>query len=288
MGNPREIERTAQDVNRRVFLGEPIRGALLWSFAGSTADAMVQYWTPDDMLFFVDKAQKGNATSVLEMMDKAAETSWMMNMGPEKAGIISRIIEEKQPERVLEVGTFLGYMTISMAQALPDNASVVTIEKDETNHAAAVKIMTKALGNLENARVPVESWLGASSEVLESAQFRKRHKRGLPFELVLFDHWKPEYATDLRRLERLGYVGKGTVFLADNVIFPGAPELLSYLGVPFSPVQDKVSGQECLAPSEEAGKGTVFESNGWQTKLLTVPFEYRPDTPDAVSYSVRL
>jgi predicted O-methyltransferase YrrM len=69
---------------------------------------MWQQWTPEDMLFYVSKAQPGNATSVLEQMDRAAETSWMMNMGSEKGRLIQAIITEKQPTRVLEIGTFLG------------------------------------------------------------------------------------------------------------------------------------------------------------------------------------
>ena len=34
--------------------------------------------------------------------------------------------------------------------------------------------------------------------------------------------------------------------VADNVLFPGAPELLDYLHVPYVPATDAVSGQACL------------------------------------------
>ena len=251
------------------------------------AGAMWQQWTPEDMLFYVDKAQKGNVTSVLASMDEAAETSWMMNMGPKKGHIVSEIIYELKPKRVLEIGTFLGYMSIYMSEALPDGSLLVTIEKDEVNHAAAVSIMTKAFGNLSSARVPIDSWLGASSAVLESRAFRSKYGGEAPFDLVLMDHWKPEYARDLKLLERLGLVAQGSVVLADNVIFPGAPELLAYLGVPHAATEDEVSGQECLRTTPEALRGAEYNANGWRTKLLPVPFEYRPLTPDAISYSVR-
>jgi predicted O-methyltransferase YrrM len=84
-------------------------------------------------------------------------------------------------------------------------------------------------------------------------------------------------------------VRPGTVVLADNVVFPGAPELLAYLGVPFEVSTDEVSGQECLAVSAATSQPTAaYVSHGWKSRLLSVPFEYRPLTPDAISYSERL
>lgn len=270
--------------------------------------AMWQQWTPDDMLTYVERyGHYENSTSVLAAMDKAAETSWMMNMGPEKAKFIADLIADLQPRSVLEIGTFLGYMTISMAQALADGSRIVTIEKDETNHAAATLIMKKALAGFPSGRVGVDSWLGPSSSVLESPEFQRLYPGGGSrkgggsgsFDLVLMDHWKPEYAADLKRLEKLGLIRKGTVVLADNALFPGAPELLAYLGVPFGIATDEASGQECLtsplllpnANATTTGAGPMspwVQSAGWKTRLVPVPFEYRPLTPDAISYSVRM
>jgi predicted O-methyltransferase YrrM len=107
-------------------------------------------------------------------------------------------------------------MAISMAIALPPSALLVTIEKDPVNHAAAAQILAKALGidalelapgydrvsgGASSADWPVlprsqpsarvESWRGASGEVLEGSAFQRRHARK-PFDLVLMDHWKPE------------------------------------------------------------------------------------------------
>ena len=123
--------------------------------------------------------------------------------------------------------------------------------------------------------------------MLESREFQKRHGRQ-PFDLVLMDHWKPEYAVDLRRLESLGLIRTGTVVLADNVLFPGAPELLEYLGVTNAPAEDSASGQECLAAPEAMIPGSSFQAQGWRTSLIPLPFEDRPLTPDATSYSTKV
>ena len=49
------------------------------------------------MLTYVDKYGKvGDADSILAAMDKAAETSWMMNIGQEKGVILDKLMATKQ------------------------------------------------------------------------------------------------------------------------------------------------------------------------------------------------
>jgi predicted O-methyltransferase YrrM len=36
------------------------------------------------------------------------------------------------------------------------------------------------------------------------------------------------YLHDLKELERMGAIGKGTVVVGDNIIYPGAPDYLKY------------------------------------------------------------
>ena len=47
-------------------------------------------------------------------------------------------------------------------------------------------------------------------------------------DLVFMDHWKRCYLPDLQLLEASGLLGRGSVLLADNVLFPGAPHFLRY------------------------------------------------------------
>ena len=80
--------------------------------------------------------------------------------------------------------------------------------------------------------------------------------------------------------------------LADNVIVPGAPKLLEYFGY-------KIPAERFGIPPE--GFGGTPDSNAipvkqyikpsktrqYSTELVYVPFEYRPETPDAMSVSIR-
>jgi len=233
---------------------------------------MWQMWQPEDMLYYVNTyGERGNATSVLAAMDRCATTSWMMNMGAEKGALVESAFRNRR--NVLEIGTFLSYMTIRMAAAT--DARVTTVEIDKANFDAATIIRDRALTADQRRRVTALH-----------APFRQALPRlpGGTFDAVLMDHWKADYAADLDALARSGRLADGALVVADNVLFPGAPELLDYLRVPFSPANDDVSGQPCLRVHHDLTSSS-FASPHFDTVLVPSAFEYRPDTPDAMAFA---
>ena len=54
-------------------------------------------------------------------------------------------------------------------------------------------------------------------------------KEAGPFDLVFLDQEKNEYLPDLLFLEKNNIVRKGSVIVADNVQYPGAPYYLAYM-----------------------------------------------------------
>jgi predicted O-methyltransferase YrrM len=294
------------------------RRAALSLLTPMPANAMWQLWLPSDMERFVAEAD-ANADSVLAQMDKCAETSWMMNMGSAKGILIEKLIQERRPKRLLEIGTFLGYMSIRLARSMPDDAILTTVEIDDDNYAASRRIRAKALGKRDESVVALKA---NASHAIQS--FKQ------PFDFVLMDHWKPDYARDLEALRKKGLLADKCLVVADNVLFPGAPELLDYLHVPYVPATDAVSGQACLqaaadidakflkraendlkvirrrggddveadvadasarleaykrAAASRPARDAVYSGNGFATTLERTPFEYRPDTPDAMTFS---
>ena len=254
-----------------------LAGLLLPFRSPPEAQAMWQLWFPSDMLEYVNRyATPGSPDSVLAAMDKAAETSWMMNMGREKGDILEGLIaqrgEAKPVTTVLELGTFCGYCTIRLARSLPSTSTVVTVEKDPSTYQVAREIIgragllddpefseyaaqARAKGLRDHARV--EMHLGASGDVIP--QLRQPYTDG--FDFVLMDHWKELYDVDLQKLEKLKLVRENSAVLADNIRIPGAPRYLEYL-------------------YHGPGLGK------WDTTIVDVPFEYRPETPDAMAYSI--
>lgn len=74
----------------------------------------------------------------------------------------------------------------------------------------------------------IEYWLGE----LEKNVDRLKRKYG-KVDFVFLDHWKDLYVSDLKLLESKDLLKKGSCILADNVLYPGAPEYREYVG--FSP-----------------------------------------------------
>ena len=121
-----------------------------------------------------------NAESVLAAMDRCAETSWMMNMGSDKGILIEKVIAQRRPKRLLEIGTFLGYMSIRLARSMPDDAILTTVEIDDDNYAASRRIRAKALGKRDDSVVALKANASQAIQALKG-----------PFDFVLMDHWKP-------------------------------------------------------------------------------------------------
>ncbi|OWK54004.1 Transmembrane O-methyltransferase [Lonchura striata] len=161
-------------------------------------------------------------------------------VGPDKGRIVERVLLERAPLRVLELGTYCGYGTVLLAQGLPPGARLYTIEGDPRHAAVAEKVIRLAgfseqTGGgwapchpapvTEGDAAQVELIVGPSEEVIP----RLREKHGLVnANLVFMDHWKRCYLRDLRLLESHQLLAEGATILADNVLFPGAPHFLQY------------------------------------------------------------
>ncbi|XP_074012740.1 transmembrane O-methyltransferase homolog [Numenius arquata] len=142
-------------------------------------------------------------------------------VGPVKGRIVARLLEEKAPLRVLELGTYCGYGTVLLAMGLPPGARLYTVEGDPRHAAVAEKVIRLA-GFDEQT---VELIVGPSEEVIP----RLRDKHGLTqADFVFMDHWKRCYLRDLQLLESHQLLAPGATVLADNVLFPGAPHFLQY------------------------------------------------------------
>lgn len=164
--------------------------------------------------------------------------------------LLERLLCERAPRTVLELGTYCGYGTVLLANAMPPGARLYTVEPDPRHAAVAEKVIRLAgfadekvsgtvlgsppaprwRGAGEEAEAPsfpgqVELIVGPSAEVIP----RLRERHGLQrAQFVFMAHWKRCYLRDLRLLEEHGLLAEGATVLADNVLFPGAPRFLQY------------------------------------------------------------
>uniref|UniRef100_A0A8C6NKU1 catechol O-methyltransferase n=1 Tax=Nothobranchius furzeri TaxID=105023 RepID=A0A8C6NKU1_NOTFU len=156
----------------------------------------------------------GDPDSILEAFDFwCSKVEYISNIGPKKG-------TNTQEQFVLELGSHCGYSTIRIARALPLGARLYSIEMDQRNAAIAEKIIR--LAGFDDDTLIVKP----SDEVIP----QMRSNYGLErLDFVFMDHWKKCYLPDLQLLEECGLLGKGSMILADNVLFPGAPKFLRYL-----------------------------------------------------------
>ncbi|XP_055976324.1 catechol O-methyltransferase [Sorex fumeus] len=167
-------------------------------------------------------AVAGDAQSVIEAIDfYCYQKEWSMNVGDKKGEIVDEVLREQRPSVLLELGAYCGYSAVRMARLLPPGARLLTIEFNP-DYAAITQQMVEFAGVQDRVTVI----LGASQDIIP--QLKKKHGVDT-LDMVFIDHWKDRYLPDLLLLEECGLLRKGTVVLADNVIFPGSPDFLAYV-----------------------------------------------------------
>jgi catechol O-methyltransferase len=200
--------------------------------------------------------------------DFAYRRKFLINVGDEKGAILEAAVARAAPRLALELGAYVGYSALRIARALPPGGRLVTVEINAGNAAIARRIVEHA-GAADRVAV-VDGALGDGGATM--ARLARDH--GLhpgAVDLVFIDHAKDQYLPDLRRLLDAGWLHPGTVVIADNLGFPGAPAYRDFMDAAEgtrwrtqrhaahveyqSLLRDVVFESTLLAPGE-AGQGT--------------------------------
>ena len=150
----------------------------------------------------------------------------MINVGDEKGEILDRAVRRASPRRLLELGTYCGYSALRMARVMPAGARLCSIEFSEANAAIARRIWSHA--GIGDEVTVVVGTLGDGGSTIE--RLRTEHGFGDgAVDFVFVDHDKAAYLPDLERILGERWLHPGSVVVADNVRFPGAPQYRAYL-----------------------------------------------------------
>ena len=120
--------------------------------------------------------------------------------------VVGKILEDKKPYRILEIGTAVGYSAIRFSKYLSDNGYIDTIERDEERISEA-KQNIKDL-NLEEK---IHNYKGDALEVLPTLTG--------PYDVVFIDAAKGKYPIFLS--EALRMLASHGIIVADNVLYKG-------------------------------------------------------------------
>lgn len=120
--------------------------------------------------------------------------------------VVGKFLEDKKPDRILEIGTAVGYSAIRFSKYLSDNGYIDTIERDEERISEA-KQNIKDL-NLEEK---IHLYEGDALEVLPTLTG--------PYDVVFIDAAKGKYPIFLS--EALRMLASHGIIVADNVLYKG-------------------------------------------------------------------
>jgi catechol O-methyltransferase len=172
-------------------------------------------------------ARAGDLDDAIRAVDEfCTQRSVMMNVGDEKGEILDRAVERAAPKRLLELGTYCGYSGLRMARVMPAGAHLYSIEFSPDNAAIARRIWDHA--GVGDRLTVIVGTLGDGGATIERLQSEQGFAAGA-VDFVFVDHDKSAYLPDVERLVELGWLHPGSVVVADNVRFPGAPEYRDYM-----------------------------------------------------------
>ena len=79
---------------------------------------------------YINSLERSRGTLLSELASKARKERVPV-IREETASFLISLVEAKRPAAILEVGTAVGYSTLLMAGAMPENCRITTIEKYE-------------------------------------------------------------------------------------------------------------------------------------------------------------
>lgn len=119
---------------------------------------------------------------------------------------IKEILKEKNPQRILEIGTAVGYSATCFAMYTSENCIIDTIELDEQRAKEAIQNVKK-IGVDKKINIMV----GNAVDILPTLKNE--------YDLVFIDAAKSKYSIFLE--EGLRLIKNGGIILADNILYKG-------------------------------------------------------------------
>jgi caffeoyl-CoA O-methyltransferase len=168
------------------------------------------------MAFIVNDAVEEYAAEhtapVGDLFERLAEetrektTAPQMMVGRIEGQFLARLVRLSGAKRILELGTFTGYSSISMASALPPDGRIITCDVDPDATTIARRYMDESgFGDR------IEIRLGPALETIQTLEG--------PFDIVFIDADKPNYQAYYEAT--LPLLSEDGVLIADNVLWSG-------------------------------------------------------------------
>ena len=160
----------------------------------------------------IEEYAEEHTTPVADLFERLAEetraktTAPQMMVGRIEGQFLATLVRLRGARRILELGTFTGYSSISMASALPPDGRIITCDVDPEATAIARRYMDESgYGD------KIEIRLGPALETIATLEG--------PFDLVFIDADKPNYLAYYEAV--LPLLAENGLIIADNVLWSG-------------------------------------------------------------------
>ncbi|TLX75604.1 O-methyltransferase [Labilibacter sediminis] len=120
--------------------------------------------------------------------------------------ILKMICNMIQPKNILEIGTFTGYSCICMAQTLPEDGIIDTIEIDDE-----IEPFTKSFFNKSGLADKINMHIGDAMDIMPTLNKK--------YDLVFMDGDKRQYPNYYKQV--FDMLNPGGYILADNILWDG-------------------------------------------------------------------
>ena len=130
-----------------------------------------------------------------------------MQVDPSQCYFLHLIIKISNIKNVLEIGTFTGLSALSISLALPDDGSLVALDKNEETNKIATSFFKKAKQDHK-----IKTIIKPALETLEELKNNK-------FDMIFIDADKMNYKEYYERSLKL--INKNGLIVVDNVLWHG-------------------------------------------------------------------
>lgn len=154
---------------------------------------------------YINSLDSGN-TKLLDVIEREALDDSVPIIRKSMQSFLKLLLAMKKPERILEVGTAVGFSALLMAEYAPDGCTIVTIENYEKRIEAARRNFARA-----GREGQITLLAGDAKDVLKTLDE--------PFDLIFMDAAKAQYINFMPEVLRL--LKTGGTLVSDNVLQDG-------------------------------------------------------------------
>ena len=145
------------------------------------------------------------STGLLKEMENFSKAHYVPIIQKETMHFLKFLMSVIKPEKILEIGTAIGYSSLVFSQYLKEGGKIITVELDEDMAKIAIENFKKAQNK------SIKLIIGDGGDVLLNTNEK--------FDVVFLDANKSLYLQSLPDIKRI--LKKGGVLIADNVLYKG-------------------------------------------------------------------